>query len=941
MRKLLAVCTVLSLVLISGLTLAAEPTERPFAPVQGGFVESAPMVQRWAPDHLLVQFSAEGMQRASLPDPGDKASGTVSRTGIASLDQIMNDIDVRGLRVAFPAVANKSQASALGTDRWYIFDLAPGADVPAVARRLADDPNLADATPDLIAFPATTPNDAMHSANWGHNNTAQLPGFDWGGSWAHTLAGVGTVGVDANAHAAWSGSQGYGSSDVVIAILDSGVDAGHPDLLQVTGYDSGDGDTNPTDDSSLPGHGTACAGVAAAIADNLIGAAGTAGGSSIMPIKVSNSAGNLLFSAITNGIYYAADNGADIISMSFGAATTTISSTDAAITYAYNAGVTLLAATGNENYGQISYPAYHSRVIGVGAASPDGDRKRSGNSDEVNPGTTPDPNECTIDGERWWGSNYGSVVQDHRGAVDVIAPSILPTTDIQGSAGYDSGDYSSFFNGTSCATPYAAGVCALIKAANPSFTPNQIRTQLVGTAQDVVNIESAVGWDRYAGYGLVDAATAVGAVIPPATQAIFTADDTTGCVPFTVNFSDQSIGTIYTWIWDFGDGNFSANQNPSHEYTAPGVYDVSLAITSPDGDDSIAYQGYIVVSGPPTVSFTASQTFVTAGDNVDFTDTSGGAPYDWVWDFGDGGSAAIQHPSHVFDTPGVYSPKLLATNDCGVDSLTMDFMIIVIFPDAPVAGFSAEPTTGCAPLVVDFSDVSTGSPDTWDWDFGDGVTDTVANPSHTFNAAGSYDVRLIVTGIGGADTLTVAAAVIVDTAVSAAFTVSDTLGASPLDVTFTDASSGNPTSWEWDFGDATSDTVANPTHTYTVAGVYDVTLIVNNSCSVDTLVMTAAVTVSDVSAVGDMTPVRFGLAQNFPNPFNPSTTFRFSLETPGRARLDVFDISGRRIATLVDEDKDAGRHEVVWRPRDLASGMYFSRFTVGGKTETRRVILLK
>ena len=108
-----------------------------------------------------------------------------------------------------------------------------------------------------------------------------------------------------------------------------------------------------------------------------------------------------------------------------------------------------------------------------------------------------DPNGYTCDGERWWGSNYGVTTQDAAGAVDLIAPTILPTTDIQGSAGYDSGDYSGFFNGTSCATPYAAGVAALVKSANPSYTPAQIREAIVTGADDVVNVESGAGWDRW------------------------------------------------------------------------------------------------------------------------------------------------------------------------------------------------------------------------------------------------------------------------------------------------------------------------------------------------------------------------------------------------------------------------------------------------------------
>ena len=135
------------------------------------------------------------------------------------------------------------------------------------------------------------------------------------------------------------------------------------------------------------------------------------------------------------------DNGADVASMSFGAYISNDPETDAAIEYAYNAGVTMLAASGNENDDIICYPANHAYVIGVGAASPCGDRKRSSSSpSELNPGVNPDPNGYTCDGERWWGSSYGSITQDAPGAVDVLGPTIVPTTDIGGGGGYQPGE---------------------------------------------------------------------------------------------------------------------------------------------------------------------------------------------------------------------------------------------------------------------------------------------------------------------------------------------------------------------------------------------------------------------------------------------------------------------------------------------------------------------
>jgi len=491
-----------------------DPLESPrqFTPVQTGQSRSAPSELPYAPDRILIKFSRQGIDKAQIQLSLQKGA-TTSRVqvGIPSVDALCRRAGVSHIERPYSEPRNRRLAEQIGTQRWFMLFLPSGSDVRSIADQFAADPDIEAATPDYRAFPAAVPNDTRYNLQWGHNNTAQMLSYDWSTHTHEAGSPVGTVGFDANAQAAWNGSQGYGSSGVVIAILDSGVDVGHPDLNQVAGYDYGDNDSNPDDNSSQPGHGTACAGVAAGISNNGLGVSGIAGGCSIMPLKVANSAGSMYFSSIQNALYHAADNGADVASMSLGAAISSDPATDDALTYAHNPGVVLLAATGNENASTISYPAIHSLVIGVGAASPCGERKRSSSSSaDVNPGVSTDPNGYTCDGERWWGSNYGLNSQDAAGAVDIIAPTIMPTTDIQGSGGYDSSDYSNWFNGTSCATPYAAGVCGLIISKNPTWTPTQVRDQLCNTAQDVTSVESGSGWDRYAGHGMVDAEAAVG-----------------------------------------------------------------------------------------------------------------------------------------------------------------------------------------------------------------------------------------------------------------------------------------------------------------------------------------------------------------------------------------------------------------------------------------------
>ncbi|MFH2053203.1 MAG: S8 family serine peptidase, partial [bacterium] len=539
------VFVLVSMILAAGAAMALEPgAPRPFAPVQEGFSPSASYELPYHPERILIKFKPEFLEGSGLDIAQEKGALVPdARTGIVSVDALCDAAGVKRISRPWIALKKANLANELGLDLWYMLETDGSQDALDLAGRFSRDPSVAEATVDWRAFPAAVPSDPMHYLNWGHNNTSQMLSYDWSTHSHENGSPVGTVGFDANAHAAWDNAQGYGNSGIVIAIIDSGVEAGHPDLRQVAGYDYGDNDSNADDNSSSPGHGTACAGVAAAMVNNGLGTAGVAGGSSIMPLKVANSAGSMYFSSIQNALYHAADNGAEIASMSLGAAISSDSATDAALAYAYNAGVTLLAATGNENASTISYPAINQYVIAVGAASPCGDRKRSSSSSgEVNPGVSTDPNGYTCDGERWWGSNYGTTTQGAASAVDVIAPTILPTTDLLGSAGYDGSDYSKWFNGTSCATPYAAGVAALVKAGNPSFTPAQIRDRLRSTAQDVVNVESGSGWDRYTGYGRVDAAAATGGGTTP-TDAVTVTYPNGG---ETLTAGD--VATI-TWSW--------------------------------------------------------------------------------------------------------------------------------------------------------------------------------------------------------------------------------------------------------------------------------------------------------------------------------------------------------------------------------------------------------
>lgn len=156
---------------------------------------------------------------------------------------------------------------------------------------------------------------------------------------------------------------------------------------------------------------------------------------------------------------------------------------------------------------------------------------------------------------------------------------------------------------------------------------------------------------------------------------------------------------------------------------------------------------------PPVADFIGTPTSGNVPLTVQFTDLSTGTVASWSWDFGDGQTFDQQNPSHVYTSAGTYTVSLTVTNEKGSDLETkVDYIRVAEVPP-PVADFTASPTSGMAPLAVDFTDLSTDAT-TWSWDFGDGDSSSDRNPSHTYDNPDSYTVTLTVTGPGGTNTVT-------------------------------------------------------------------------------------------------------------------------------------------------------------------------------------------
>ncbi|MCP4112178.1 MAG: PKD domain-containing protein [Desulfobacteraceae bacterium] len=229
----------------------------------------------------------------------------------------------------------------------------------------------------------------------------------------------------------------------------------------------------------------------------------------------------------------------------------------------------------------------------------------------------------------------------------------------------------------------------------------------------------------------------------------FTAQPKTGKAPLTVQFTDRSVGSPTSWQWDFDNDGIidSTEQNPTYTYNTIGLYSVKLIAGNADATDEELKTDYINVFDLKA-DFTANPTSGTLPLIVQFTDKTAGGPASWEWDFDNDGiiDSTEQNPTHTYDKDGSYSVKLTVSNTDATDEELKTDYIKVIPPTVLTADFIADQTTGNAQLEVKFTDKSTGSPASWQWDFdNDGTIDsTEQNPTYTYNTAGVYSVKLIV-----------------------------------------------------------------------------------------------------------------------------------------------------------------------------------------------------
>jgi subtilisin family serine protease len=350
------------------------------------------------------------------------------KLNLRSFDRLGAELGVRAVARVFSGVLKLT--------------LAPGADVETAIRRYAADPNVEYAEPNLVYEAAKTPSDPSFGQQWGLSNTGQASG---------------KKDADIDAPEAWDVQTG--KPEVIIAVLDTGVDDHHPDLaggkvLTALGRDFVNNDNDASDDN---GHGTWAAGIAAAGSNNAIGMAGVCWGCRILPVKVLDAAGKGTAESIAQGIQYAASQNARIINMSFSYKSECGCSLTMAraINFAYEKGSLLIAAAGNDaDKQQTSYPAASPRVLAVGSLDRQNREAAASNRDDD---------------------------------LDILAPGVdIFSLDLSAR----SPQYRTA-SGTSAAAAFASGAAGLVWSARPQLHNDQVWEILRNTADRLTS--SAAG----------------------------------------------------------------------------------------------------------------------------------------------------------------------------------------------------------------------------------------------------------------------------------------------------------------------------------------------------------------------------------------------------------------------------------------------------------------
>ncbi|MCW8880641.1 MAG: PKD domain-containing protein [Kangiellaceae bacterium] len=560
------------------------------------------------------------------------------------------------------------------------------------------------------------------------------------------------------------------ASNRKVCIMDTGYTLNHPDLPSsgVTGDDRAGSNSTGNWYNDGNGHGTHVAGTIAAIGGNGQGVVGVnpSGTLGLHIVKVFKDDGNWGYgSNLVIAVEQCAAAGSNVISMSLGGGGSS-SAEQSAFNSANAQGILSIAAAGNSGNSSMSYPASYNSVVSVAAVDSSG-------------------NKASF-------SQYNS-------QVEIAAPGVGVNST------WNNGGYNSI-SGTSMATPHVSGVAALIWSHYPSCSNQKVRDAMNQSAED----RGSPGRDTSYGHGIVKAKAALtklaqlcgGGNIAP------TADFSTQVSGKTATFTDASSDDkgVVSHNWNFGDGSTSPQKSPSHTYSNDGTYQVTLTVADAEGLTDSKSASVTIGGTPPDdcdglEAWSATKSYRN-GDVVSHK----GRKYTATW-WSTGADPEIF--SNVWRDDG----KCSSTGE----------------NEPPKASF----TYSANQLNVSFSDTSTDDNGvvSRSWNFGDGNSSSSANPSHSYAAAGSYTVSLTVTDAEGLQDTSSQTVTVSNGGQNEAPVASFSVSTNRLTASFTNSSTDDNgiVAYNWTFGDGRSSSAQNPSHTYTSAGTYSVTLTVTDA----------------------------------------------------------------------------------------------------------------
>ena len=853
----------------------------------------------YKPGRMLIKFTPDFNVPQVTFDRG------IAKLGIAELDALAEEFSVMSIEKVFPKDEKPDNPALVDLSRWYYFVFPEEIAVEDIIESYRDKIHIDLVEYDLIRYSDYTPNDPMLDNQWYIFNIV--------------------------ADSAWDVSRG--SSNVVVAIVDSGIDTAHVDLQanrwinlgedtngdsiinlwdwnnfdddgngyidDFYGWDFVKNDNSPHDADPSPeaGHGTHCAGDASADADNGNGIAGPGFSTAIMPIRCGE--GGAIQHSLS-GLYYARVSGADIVSMSYGNSQSWPPENDA-IQACWQAGMILCGSAGNDNNTVWHYPSAYNNVIGVGA-SDQGDQKTYFSS---------------------YNSAGGGMYN-----VDVMAPGIeILSTQLGG--GYVSSQ------GTSMATPIVAGMVGLIWNLRPDYTNAQIMQTIFDTVDDIYPQNPGFSYPQL-GYGRVNAFNAVLTIAPylrlesfdltdsgngdgradpgetieltfyisndPRAQAAMDVNGvlTTDDEAVTITGGAQSFGNIIPGFSTLNNTPFSFEVGDTEPHWA----DFDLTMTTSEGVEVII--PIEIELGRPPVLLVADDD----GDAVEIFYLNDFDDMGWFVDVWNQVDAEVSE-----DELNRYDLVVWATGGAAETLSSSEQEALEGFLDTPDKNLLFSSNQAGADLggTAFYSDYLHASYSGIDGDvFVDGVESIPMTAGQTLffiggAASPNANPKEILEPVGGSEIV---------------YNYRTSGSGAALRYQFTNGSKIVYTGFAID--------AMNPDYLYSDSRVDMMSSIF------DWFEFTSVEGPAERPL-----PAEFILDKNYPNPFNPKTMINFSVPNTAEVTVRVFNASGQEIATLVDGTMQAGKHHVLFDAENLASGIYVAVMQAEGMYLARKMVLVK